>query len=146
MRIVPCGQSFDINKRYGIYFHPSDRGYTLHQYVGIYKNKAVRVIWEIDSVFDISYNKKLIKKRIQGRETDEYDDKLVAIIDDAKTECGYNIKNHHRFFCGKAIDTNFVKTSPYGIQGARFVNLQEVIGDFKDVSEVAQKLTGKEWT
>lgn len=34
MRIVPCGQSLDINRKHGIYFHPSDRGYTQHQYVG----------------------------------------------------------------------------------------------------------------
>ena len=146
MRIVPCGQSFDINKKYGIYFHSSDRGYTVHQYVGIYKDKAVKVIWEIDSVFDISYNNKLIKKCIQGRETDEYDDNLVAIINDAKRECSYDIKNHHRFFCGKAIDTDFVKSSLYGMWGTRLMNLKEVIGDFNDASEVAQKLTGKEWT
>lgn len=43
MRIVPCGQSLSINRKHGIYFHPSDRGYTKHQYVGIYKDKAVQV-------------------------------------------------------------------------------------------------------
>lgn len=32
LRIVPCGESIEINKRYGIYFHPSDRGYTKHSY------------------------------------------------------------------------------------------------------------------
>jgi hypothetical protein len=41
MRIVPCGQSVAINKRHAIYFHPSDRGYTPHAYIGIYANKAV---------------------------------------------------------------------------------------------------------
>ena len=62
MRIVPCGQSLDINRKYGIYFHPSDRGYTQHQYVGIYKDKAVQVLWEIDSVFDVEYDKPQLTK------------------------------------------------------------------------------------
>lgn len=146
MRIVPCGQSLDINRKHGIYFHPSDRGYTQHQYVGIYKDKAVRVLWMIDSIFDVRYHgTQLTKTLIHGRDTNEYDDKLVAIINDAKTECGYEIATDHRFFCGNPIDTNYMKSSSGGIQGARFVNLREVIGDFNDASEVAQELKGKQW-
>ena len=146
MRIVPCGQSFDVNRKHGIYFHPSDRGYTQHQYVGIYKDKAVRVLWMIDSVFDVRYHDtQLMKTLIYGCDTNEYDERLVAIINDAKMKCGYEIATDHRFFCGNPIDTNYMKTSSGGIQGARFVNLREVIGDFSDASEVAQKLKGKRW-
>ncbi len=146
MRIVPCGQSLGINRKHGIYFHPSDRGYTQHRYVGIYKDKAVRVLWMIDSIFDVEYHgAKLTKTLIQGRDTDEYDDKLAAIINDAKTECGYEIDTDHRFFCGNPIDTNYMKSSSGGIQGARFVNLREVIGDFNDAREVARELKGKQW-
>lgn len=146
MRIVPCGKSLDINRKHGIYFHPSDRGYTRHQYVGIYKDKAVRVLWMIDSIFDVRYQgNRLTKTLIHGRDTNEYDDKLIAIINDAKTECGYEIATDHRFFCGNPIDTNYMKSSSGGIQGARFVNLREVIGDFNDASEVAQELKGKQW-
>ncbi|MBI3580639.1 MAG: hypothetical protein HY098_00910 [Nitrospinae bacterium] len=36
MRVVPCGQSYELNKKYGIYFQPQDRGYTQHSYIGIY--------------------------------------------------------------------------------------------------------------
>lgn len=146
MRIVPCGQSLDINRKHGIYFHPSDRGYTQHQYVGIYRDKAVQLLWKIDSVFDIDYDGVQINKTlIQGRDTNEYDGKLVSIIKDAKTVCGYEIASGCRFFCGTPIDTNFVKSSPGGIQGARLVNLREIIGDFGDASEVAQRLMGKQW-
>lgn len=100
----------------------------------------------IDSVFDVRYNGiELTKKLIQGRDTNEYDEKLVEIINDAKTECGYEIATDHRFFCGIPIDTNYMKSSSGGIQGARFVNLKEVIGDFNDASEVAQELKDKQW-
>ena len=146
VRIVPCGQSLEINRKYGIYFHPSDRGYTQHQFVGIYKDKIVQAVWEIDSVFDVDYDEDRLKKTvIQGRDTDEYDDKLVAIIKDARKECGYEIAAGHRFFCGTPIETEYIKPSPGGIQGARFVNLRDVIGGFDDASELAQKLRGKQW-
>jgi len=147
MRIVPCGQSLGINKRHGIYFHPSDRGYTRHQYVGIYKDKAVRALWKIDSVFDVDYNgTQLNKKLIEGRSTDEYDEKIVLIIKDAKAECGYDIRTGHRFFCGEPVDTNYVKSSSGGIQGARFVNLRKVIEDFSEnASEIAKQLKGMQW-
>jgi hypothetical protein len=146
MRIVPCGESVNINRRHGIYFQPSDRGYTQHQYVGIYKNKTVNMVLKIDSVFDVEYDGVQLKKTlIQGRQTDEYDGKLVAIIEDAKKECGYNITDGHRFFCGTPKDTNYIKSSYGGIMGHRFVNLKEVLGDINDVSEIAQILTSKQW-
>ncbi len=146
MRIVPCGESFKIADRHGIYFHPSDRGYTRHRFVGLYKNKIVQIIWEIDSVFDIAYDgNKLEKTLVEGRDTDEYDARLIAIIRDAQKECGWDISSNTRFFCGEPMETNYRKSSPYGIFGSRFVNLQEVIGDFQDASDVAEKLKDKQW-
>ena len=148
MRIVPCSTSLGISKTYGIYFHPSDRGYTKHTFVGIYANKAVQCLWEIDSVFDISFDGKTVQKTlVQGRDTDEYDRKLARIIPDARRLCGYNIESGNRFFCGKEVfDTDYRKVSPGGIQGARFVNLLEVIGEFQNAQEVAEKLQSKEWS
>lgn len=146
LRIVPCGESIEINKRYGIYFHPSDRGYTKHSYVGIYASKVVQSIWAIDSVFDIEFDGATLKKTlVQGRDTDEYDVKLVAMIKAARLECGYEVEAGSRFFCGVPHDTHYEKSSPYGIQGARFINLQETIGQFSDAADVAAKLRGKSW-
>lgn len=146
LRIVPCGESVEINKKYGIYFHPSDRGYTKHSFVGIYANKAVRSIWGIDSVFDVEFSGTALKKTlVQGRNTSEYDEGLIGIIKDAKTLCGYQIEVGHRFFCGIPVDTDYKKSSPGGIQGARFVNLRDVIGEFSDANDVAIKLRGKQW-
>ena len=67
MRIVPCGQSLEISKRHGIYFHPSDRGYTKHWFVGIYKDKTVQAIWKIDSIFDVNCEDGKLKKNAGGR-------------------------------------------------------------------------------
>lgn len=146
LRIVPCGVSLEINKKHGIYFQPSDRGYTRHRFVGIYKEKVVQAIWEIDSVFDIEWNgEQLNKSLVEGRDTDEYDQKLIEIIKDAQTECGYEIASGHRFFCGIPVDTDYRKSSWGGMQGPRFINLKEVLGDFSDVTQVAIGLNGKKW-
>jgi hypothetical protein len=147
MRIVPCGNSADLNRKYGIYFHPSDRGYTKHSYVGVYARKQVQCLWEIDSVFDIEFDgKHLTRTLVQGRDTDEYDGRIKDIIAEAKVVCGYEVESGHRFFCGRAArDTRFVKVSPGGIQGARFVNLKEIVGTFEGDADLAQKLRKKTW-
>ena len=54
----------------------------------------------------------------------------------------------NRFFCGKPVETNYVKSSSGGIQGARFVNLRDVFGsdfDKLDIEGIAQVLRGKQW-
>jgi hypothetical protein len=146
MRIVPCSKSIDINKKYGVYFQPSDRGYTKHSYVGIYANKSVKSVWEIDSVFDVELNGTNFKKKlIQGRDTNDYDEKIISIIKDAKTVCGYSVESGHRFFCGLPVETDYNKSSSGGIQGARFINLKNVIGDFANTDDIAKKLNGKQW-
>lgn len=146
MRILPCGKSVEINKRYGIYFHPSDRGYTKHTFVGIYANKTVQTLWALDSVFDVEMKgSKLAKKLVEGRATNEYDEGLVAIVKAAKEECGYDIESGHRFFCGAPQETDYRKTSSGGIQGARFVNLRNELGQFSDAADVASKLRSKQW-
>lgn len=146
LRIVPCGDSLRLNRKYGIYFQPSDRGYTKHSYVGIYANKSVQVIWRIDSVFDIEFvDGQLTKTLIEGRQTNEYDQNIVEIIKDAKPECGYNVATGHRFFCGKPEDTEFRKTSSGGIQGARFASLRDHVGELRDVPAIAEQLRTSEW-
>ncbi len=82
---------------------------------------------------------------IRGRDTDEYDGRIITAISDAKKLCGYEIETGHRFFCGIPIETNYVKSSKRGLFGKRFVNLKEEIGDFADAADVAQKLSGRQW-
>lgn len=147
LRIVPCSESFDINKKYGIYFYPSDRNFTKHSFIGIYANKSVQSIWSVDSVFDVEFDgSKLTKKDlIDGRHTDDYDAKIINVIQDAKTIHGWNIEKGHRFYCGVPVDADYKKSSPYGIMGARLINLKDKIGEFTDANDVAQKLRHVTW-
>lgn len=146
MRVVPCGQSFDINRKHGIYFQPSDRGYTNHAFVGIYNQKSVQAILEIKSVFDVELKGGLLSKKVvQGEDANIYDDAIRAIIADAKTHCDYQIESDHRFFCGRMVATDYKKSSPGCIQGARFVNLRDALGEYGDVDDIAARLSGTTW-
>lgn len=146
MRIVPCGESVGINRKYGIYFQPSDRGYTQHAFVGIYNQKSVAAIIEIMSVFDIDLDGDVLQKTlIQGKDSNAYDSAIIGLIRDAKTECDYDIDSAHRFFCGNMVVTDYKKVSSGGIQGARFVNLLDVIGPHAGVEDVASKLSNRTW-
>ena len=147
MRVVPCGQSVELNRKYAMYFHPTDRGYTKHSFVGIYRGKRVQFIFAIDSVFDVKFKGgKLIKTFIQGRQTDEHDKNIMTMIADAKRDCGYDIADGHRFFCGKEVfETNYIKTTPGGIWGARNFNLKDILNTFTDAKDIAEKLKDEEW-
>jgi hypothetical protein len=146
LRIVPCGNSLEINLRHGIYFHPSDRGYSTHGFTGIYRNKRVQALWENESVFDVTLvDGNLDKELVSGVDTDKYDERLRAIIADAEVECGYEIATGHRFFCGTPHATEFVKSSWGGIMGQRYVDAQDVVGDFQGAPDLAARLMGKTW-
>lgn len=135
LKIVTCNQSLALNKKFGIYYHPSDRGYSKHRFIGIYAHKEVQAILEIDSVFDIKFNEQkdpaLKKELIKGTQTDKYDQRIINIIKNAKKNIDHDIRNHHRFFCGPIQEVSYKKTSKYGIQGSRMVNLKTELQSLK---------------
>ena len=146
MRVVPCSTSININLRFSLYFHPSDRGYTAHRFIGIYADKAVRAVLEPTSVFDISFvDGKLDKAVVEGPDTSKFDDALKSAIEAAKVECGYDIRTGHRFFCGNIAETEFPKTSLHGIQGPRLLNLIDYIDKPKSLDSVANLLRSSNW-
>lgn len=108
LRIVPCGRTFEINLRHGIYYYSSDRGYSEHKYIGMYTNKAVLGLFGTESAFDAEFDDANFTKVIgSGRDTTEFDERSRQMIIDAKVECGLNVGTGHRFFCGKVYVADF---------------------------------------
>lgn len=147
MRVVPCGATLKLNLSHGVYYDSRSRRYTNHQYVGIYKDKCVQCIWKLASVFDVDVvDGRIAKKtKIQGEETDRFDDRILSIVRESIDHCGFDVRLGHRFFCGDPIPTMFKKTSYGGIQGKRFINIKEVIGAFDTVEDVATRLSKETW-
>jgi len=50
MRVVTCGWTIEENFKYNLYYDPADRGYSDHTYLGIYTDKSVRGIGEIENI------------------------------------------------------------------------------------------------
>lgn len=148
MRILPCSETAELNLKYGICFQRIDRSYTAHSYIGVYAEKSVKGIFKIDSAFDVALDadEKLAKCIVMVQNTDVYDEKIRAIIHDAKTHCGYEISRGYRFFCGKPVTTNYKKVIPRSILGPRFVNLRDVLGQEPgDIESIAAILQNKSW-
>ena len=153
MRIVPCGHSFELNRKYGIYYHPLDRGYTQHAYVGVYAGKAVRSLWRVRSVFDVNLDNdgNLDKELIEGEDTSCFDESIKRIIPEAESHCGHEIRQGHLFFCGKPFCTYFEKTSKYGIQKNRYCNLKDTLRtvdvdlESTDTEGIARALRDCKW-
>jgi hypothetical protein len=149
MRILPCGPSFDINKKNKLYFAPADRGYTEHGYLGIYANKSVRGIGKIKNIIDADIRDGNIDIKKNNKNTTEEEIKrIVDAIKETKETLGWNIETGHKFFLmNEFYDTNFKKESKGGIMGARFFNLKDIIGEEKNISteELAKRLRENSW-
>ena len=146
LRVVPCGQSIELNKKFGMYFHPSDRGYSRHALIGIYAEKSVQAILDVKSVFDVEFaDGQLTKTLVEGADTDAFDSRLRDMIEEARVVCGYEVESGYRFFCGEAIATDFRKSSPGGVFGTRLLDLRDFLGSFTDAGDVAARLANSEW-
>lgn len=150
MRVVPCGKSIEDNFAFNIYYAPSDRPYSQHSYLGIYKDKVVQGIGKIICLVDANLEENGtvdIIKCYKGNVTDEIKSRILNMIPLA-LKYGWEIKKGHRFFCvDQFYRTDFKKTSPGGIMGPRFFDLTKYITFKEDMQtdKIAEMLNGKTW-
>lgn len=152
IRVVLTGNTFKENLHYGLYFHPKDRGYQNTKYIGLYNNKAVRAIGEVDCIIDVKYNPDLDEfdyiDSIHGEFTKELMEKIKEFTKEAKKKYGYSEEEERRFFAvGKYYSTSYKKLSKGGLMGNRYIDLSEAEGFIKGMTadEIAHLLDGKEW-
>lgn len=148
MRIVPCGQTFGINGKWHTYYQPSDRGYSPFHYLGIYTEKAVRLVGRVRAVYDskIDQNGHMALVLVEGQHRPEFHARIAGIINDSKAQLGWDLSSDYRFFCADdLIPTEFRKTSGGGIQGARFWDISDVASKQTRDTEVADALRSKTW-
>lgn len=156
-RIVPCNKSFELNKKYRLYFQPESRGYSNHQFTGIYTAKEVKYIGKVNKVFLAELTKEgtLITKKIsgEGEITAEEENRIINTIKEFPKIYGYgDISKGHIFFLFDDNDfcpTKFKKTSKYGLLGTRLFDLKVdlEIENVEKLStlEIAEKLNDITW-
>ena len=149
MRAVSCGKSLNENFEFNLYYHPADWSYRLHKYIGIYSNKSVRGIGEMENVIhaDMIGNKLNI---IDSTEpiTDGQRKRIIKVIPHAKEHCGYNIQHNHKFFLVKHFyPTDYHKVSKGPLRGTKYFNLLKKLGveELPGTEEIAVRLRELKW-
>ena len=156
-RIVPCNKSFELNEKYHLYFQPESRGYSNHQFTGIYTAKEVKYIGRVNKVFlaELTKEGKLITEKTsgEGEITAEEENRIISTIKEFPEIYGYgDISKGHIFFLFDDNDfcpTEFKKTSKYGLLGSRLFDLKADL-EIKNVEklstlEIAEKLNDITW-
>ena len=157
LRIVPCNKSFELNKKYRLYFQPESRGYSNHQFTGLYTAKEVKYIGKVNKVFlaELTKEGKLITEKIsgEGEITTEEENRIISTIKEFPEIYGYgDISKGHIFFLFDDNDfcpTKFKKTSKYGLLGSRLFDLKAdlEIENVEKLStlQIAEKLNDITW-
>jgi hypothetical protein len=148
LRIVPCGTTFELNKQWNAYYQPTDRGYSAHEYIGIYTQKAVRLLGRVAAIYDrkAGAGGQIELTLVHGDERPEFRERIKGMVVDSKQKVGWDLSNDLRFFCvDQFLPTDFVKTSWGGIQGARFWDISEQVEKAGSDAELADLLRHQKW-
>lgn len=154
IRIVPCGNSLDVNKKYGIYYMPATRNVSEHGYLGVYKDKKVSGIGKILNEVEVkvahkeeNFNIEVLKEKYPL--TVQQKERLRGIIRETREKIGWGLDNvpHKYTIVEKFYETDYIKKSKGGIMGHRYQNLKDIlkVTDLPDDEKIAELLKGKEW-
>ncbi|MCJ9728979.1 hypothetical protein [Bradyrhizobium sp. PRIMUS42] len=149
--VPPCGQSFDENTAFRLYYCPVTWTRRNAKYLGIYKDKCVRAIGGIAKVVacnvDIHAGTVTVQPGEPETVTAEEQARIIG-ASRAALERDWDLNSNHKFFlCDTMVDTVFRKTSPGGIMGHRYFDLQEVLGHTppSNINELAERLKQHSW-
>ena len=157
LRIVPCNKSFELNEKYHLYFQPESRGYSNHQFTGIYTAKEVKYIGKINKVFLAELTKEgtLITKKISGNGeiTSEEENRIINTIRAFPEIYGYgDISKGHIFFLFDDNDfcpTKFKKLTSRGLRKNKYYELKSLLNieniENSSTLEIAEKLNDITW-
>lgn len=157
LRIVPCNKSFELNEKYHLYFQPESRGYSNHQFTGIYTAKEVKYIGKVNKVFLAELTKEgtLITKKISGNGeiTSEEENRIINTIRAFPEIYGYgDIWKGHIFFLFDDNDfcpTKFKKLTSRGLRKNKYYELKSLLNieniENSSTLEIAEKLNYITW-
>lgn len=149
MRMQLAGTTFDFNVTENVYYDNIDRGFSPHDYLGLYKQKSVRAVGKITAVVIATLKDgKMEYVTERGELTEEYKKKIEIAYEDGK-KYGYDLTEQRYFFVEKFYETDFPKVTKGPSMGTRVFDLKELLqieGDvMPEVSEIAERLRRKTW-
>jgi hypothetical protein len=149
LRVRTAGDTLEINKKLRIYYD-GVKGYSGHQYLGLYNNKSVKAIGKIVSVVTAVFDDdKLLVIHEKGlAPNNDMKNRIKEAIIDSK-KYGYNlVTNEHRyFFVDEFVETDFKKTSSGSLRATKFFNLCDLldVAELPNTYEIARRLCSRTW-
>lgn len=148
MRVQLAGTTFDFNVSENLYYDSIDRGFSAHDYLGLYKEKSVRAIGKINAIITaVSTEAGLEYKAELGEITEERKQQITRAIVDGKNY-GYILDNTRYFFVDKFYETDFKKITPRAPMGSRVFDLTQILEkeQMQVIEEIADILKTKTWS
>lgn len=148
MRVQLAGTTFDFNVGESIYYDNIDRGFSAHDYLGLYKEKSVRAIGKITAIITAVTTEDGIEYKAElGKLTDERKQQIARAIEDGKNY-GYVMTGGRYFFVDKFYETDFKKITPRAPMGTRVYDLTKILEteNLPETQEIAELLKAKTWS
>lgn len=145
--VPPCGESFDDNLRYRLYYCPATRSRRLGHWFGVYREKCVHAIGAIHRVLDVSVRDGIVET--PGATVEERE-RILGAIEAAKSRDWDLLEEPHTFYLfADLVPTMFVKDSPGGIPGHRYFDLRKLDlrkGETLSSELIARQLSSRRWS
>ena len=148
MRVQLAGTTFNFNVKENLYYDNIDRGFSAHDYLGLYKEKSVRAIGKITAIITAVTTETGIEYKAElGSLSDERQQQIARAIEDAKNY-GYVLDANRYFFVDKFYETDFKKITPRAPMGSRIFDLTQILEteQLPETQEIAEKLATKTWS
>lgn len=112
MRVQLAGTTFNFNVSENLYYDNIERGFSAHDYLGLYKEKRVRAIGKIKAIITAVTTEDGIEYKAElGELTDDRKQQICKAIEDGKSY-GYVMTGERYFFVDKFYETDFKKITP----------------------------------
>lgn len=155
MRMCLSVGSFEDNLENNIYFHPAERrGYSYKpiEYIGLYKEKAIRAIGKVKVVvlsefIDENMNIKVIYPNYTNITEEEVKEIHQKIEDIGNERWETLLYEPHYFYIMESFEiTEYKKTTKGAPMGVKYFNVNDILdNDSLTVKEIADELKKLEW-
>ncbi len=147
MRVQLAGTTFNFNVSENLYYDNIERGFSAHDYLGLYKEKSVRAVGKIIAIITAVTTEDGIEYKAElGKLTDERKQQICKAIEDGKNY-GYVMTGERYFFVDKFFETDFKKITPRAPMGTRVFDLTQVLEteQLPETEGIAELLKTKTW-
>lgn len=148
---IAAGATLVENIDLRLYYAPTDRGFQKHRYIGLYSQKSIRAIGEVENIVVADFvTGKLSATQSTSMLTKEQEERILKAISLAPGH-GYDIRSGHRFFLVKEfVPTSFRKTSSGGLLAKRYFSLRDELeltpdAEFPVIEAIAAALRERTW-